>query len=701
MKIVFICNKDYEDKITRPNDGKGFDFCGVHILFEKEHGKTEEVWGNEEYIKRIASVNEFDPDTVNSFFSDGDFRQNQVFVMPELLWSDCSVDEGYEMALQLLKRLKDKPFVLRFISNFTQDQLLHMVNKKYHSMVETFPHICINDVVEGHYWIQKFTLKPEEYSATHFQLIRNIAISHWGRLEYIEHQLKPRNNNCPAELKEHFLKLLSELDDDAYRFDGSGERIKQLMEEVNATCPSEEASDDEKSEYANTIVSHIQPLIATIRRMLPADEEGEQGQQKPGKLPYQVLVIDDDEKERKDLCEFFGTYYEHVACNDDGSTFEIADAQAAKDWMAKHASEYHIIILDLLFMGKDNIWMPYSGLDLLKLIPSYCTVRVITRLPRQRVGEIAKAAGIKLDAGQILTKSIGWKQLEGCLYDRRDEINKECKKNEKQRTKAEDLRMPRIGTFFTNQFVRDTYRSLILYDHDKFKDMVKEARDKVSHKESVSLLGKGKEIENDENFIIDNFIKYLAHRWAFLQWAATTGTIVTQGINWTSYVTYGKNNYNINVTINSNYFSTIGFRRKKVYVNLVGEELFPEEMDYFVAEIRNNTCFRSVSPLVTKWMQFVVYPTLCNNNKIKVRNKFKDFENNILRGNVSFDWKLLEGLLCECIEVDNSIDYKQLFQPTWFNEDKEALMLEIKQNLGNNETLASLLSGIQNNENNN
>ena len=487
MKIVFICNKDYKDKLTRPNDGKGFDFCGVHISFEKEHEKTEEEWGNEEYIKRIASVNEFDPDLINSFFSDGDFRQNQVFVMPELLWSDCSVDEGYEMALQLLKRLKDKPFVLRFISNFTQVQLLHLVNKKYHSMVETFPHICINDVAEGHWKRTLKPLKPEEYSATHFQLIRNIAISHWGRLEYIEHQLKPRNNNCSAELKEHFVKLLSELDDDAYRFDGSGERIKQLMEEVISTCPPEEASDDEKSEYANTVVSNIQPLITTIRRMLHTIE-GKQGHQKPGKLPYQVLVIDDDEKERKDLCEFFGTYYEHVACNDDGSTFEIADVQAAKDWMEKHANEYHIIILDLLFMGKDNIWMPYSGLDLLKLIPSYCTVRVITRLPRQRVGEIAKTAGIKLDAGQILTKSIGWKQLEGCLYDRRDEINKECKKNEKQRTKAEDLRMPARG-FFEKQLVRDFYRGLVNYNPNKITTLFEIAIDKLRQGKPITLLG--------------------------------------------------------------------------------------------------------------------------------------------------------------------------------------------------------------------
>lgn len=608
MKFVFICNKEYKDKITLWDGGKGFGFCGVQISYKKEQAKAAEKW--EEDTLFMTSADEFDPDKINGFFSDGDFCQNQVFVMPELLWNDRSVDEGYEIALRLLKELADKTIVLRFVSNFTQEQLLQMVNNTHHSLAETFPHICINQIQDGE-WKKKFTLKPEAYSATHFQLIRNIAISNWGRLDYIEHQLNTSFSTC-SEKKEHFIKLLNELDDDAYQFDGTDEQIKELLKDVIDTCPEEDSQETIKQEYSNRIVLGIQSLIACIRSNLSLVENGEGDLEKK---TFKVLVIDDNENERKKLCGFFGKHYENVVSNNERGTFDLTDAQAAKDWLEKHAGEYHIIILDLLFMEKSNsIWLPYNGLDLLSVIPPYCTVRVITSLPRERVGNIAREARIKLDAGQILTKSKGWEPLENCLFDRLYELNKECKEKEPLRRMAAGICMPLNGSFFSDWCVKEHYQNLL--NEGLFEETFNEAESLANSKTArpLPLMGNSTILENNTlkgaEKLRTSFVNYLAHRIAFISWAAKKGAFFNIDItDYTTKLKAPKQNTG-KIEITKGYLTKIGFSTQKInnatVVNFSIEEMFPLEYKYYYDKLIVKNCHIEKDTQTMKWFIIIL-----------------------------------------------------------------------------------------------
>lgn len=646
MKLVFICNKEYKDKITLSASGKGFDFCGVHISFEREHEKSAEEW--KENTLFITSADEIGLNEINSHFSAGDFCQNQMFVMPELLWKDRSVDEGYEIVCKLFEKLKDKqtnkvkPVMLHFVSNFTQTQLRNMVDTKYQAMVDALPHICINQI-EGGKWNNKFVLKLEAYSETHFNLILHIAVDKLGRLDYIEHQLR----NDPSDLtekKKHFLKWIDALDDDTFPLGGLKDSIKNLKGMVNAKCPHDSEDYEAVEDYVNSIIGEIVALINKIRIHLPQKGKGTTIGNTT-KDSFDVLIIDDNKDQREKLCNFFKEHYNVVECNDNGRTFSLSNVDKAKAWLKLHAEEYHIIILDLLFMQPDSdTWLSYNGFDLLEAIPPYCTVRIITSLPRQTVSNICNH---NIRPGQIITKSKGWQQLEGCLYDKLEGINKECKKNLNKYKKEKNIRMPRVGFFGE--------APVISYCENKTEEelntLFEEAKSLIGPDTQNIKIPLGKKGNIDPNIIGDPkfdfdglFRNYLAHRLAFLQYVLSfKGANPVDGVNFSLYKGYAEEHH-VTIQIDNKYFTRIGYKTEKNKVFFTIYDMFPAEWKFFADEYRK-TRPSELSEEASEWALLIGW-TFQNNKDINQRQKYIAFHEAMKGNGPSYDE--INDLLHEC-----------------------------------------------------
>lgn len=641
MKLVFICNEEYKHRITLSADGKGFDFCGVQISYKREQEKTTEKW--DENTLFMTSADEFDPDKINSFFSDGDFCQNQVFVMPELLWKDRNVDEGYEIVCKLFEKLKDKqtnkikPVMLHFVSNFTQVQLRNMVDTKYQAMVDSLPHICINQIVDGK-WNDKFVLKLEAYSKTHFNLILHIAVDKLGRLDYIEHQLR----NDPFDLtekKKHFLKWIDALDDDTFPLGGLKSSIKSLKDMVNAKCPPDNKDLEQVEEYVNMIIGEIVVLINKIRIHLPPKGTGT-ATGNTTKCSFDVLIIDDNEDQRRNLCNFFKEHYNVVDCNDNGKTFSLSNFEEAKAWLKLHAEEYHIIILDLLFMQPDSdTWLSFNGFDLLEAIPPYCTVRIITSLPRQTVSNICNH---NIRTGQIITKSKGWQQLEGCLYDKLEGINKECKKNMNRYKKAKSIRMPGVGFFGE--------APVISYCENKTEEelstLFEEARYLIDPENQNIKIPLGKKGNIDTNIVEDpesNFDdllrNYLAHRMAFLQYVLSIKANPADGVDFSLYKEFAKEHH-VTIKIHNKYFTRIGYKTENNKVFFTINDMFPAEWKLFVNENINR-----LSIAANEW-SYVIDMVFKSNEHINQRKAYGIFHE--ARKNNSLNYDELIAFLKEC-----------------------------------------------------
>lgn len=742
--------------------------------------------------------------TINGFLSSGDYNENQVFIVPEG-WGD-SVDKGYEMACKLLNSVgKVKPFNLRFVSQFTREQLLKRVKKENKTLVETFPHLCFFD--------RTVQITPEAYSTAHFKLIRDIAVSDSGRLSLIRHEVKniveekldaSHLDEAAKRFKQHALAILDDLDGTAYHncYDGCQQKLDALRKRVDAITQTD--SVDEFKNASVKLQNDILELIQDISIRLPRTNP--QGNSPNVKKKYRVLIIEDSRDQRRSLYHFFSDHYEFVACNDLGDTLdEVAYAewekrlettyfgadlrkkesveriikgiesrktlkydqiqplndklekilQGSNNKVLKHlekisqyigelqgkptinkkelqslvvelkhildeldksfqtekaknikaistitledygpASEwignikelggmFDIVILDLLLKRKDGeTWLPFNGIDLLccirKNIP-YNTVRIITSLPRHEVGSILREEGVVVPMNQIFTKGNGWPQLEGCLYDRMDEIDTECEENEERRRAAEEICMPNNGEFFSHSEVREYVQKLI--ETGAFQGVFEKAQSLVnSNTLNIKLMGKhGFKKDKVEQL----FVNYLAHRYAFLNWAATAGSQVTmQGINFTNYADKAKTQYHIDRDVkDKGYYISIGFSTSgDCCVNLDAERMFPEELDYYLQHMSSPSV--AIPDVVLKWCVCVVRPLLSKNAEVCGNVKFMSFCTAIDNKMLAMDD--LFGLLDECILYSNiKKEFKELLevicQQKWFNKKMPSVIEELKK----------------------
>lgn len=357
----------------------------------------------------------------------------------------------------------------------------------------------------------------------------------------------------------------------------------------------------------------------------------------------------------------------------------LDDYGLAMNWinnMKEIGSMFDIVILDLLLKDKDEkTLLPFSGIDLLcsirKDIP-FNTVRIITSLPRHEVGSILKEENVVVPMNQIFTKGNGWPQLEGCLYDRLDEINIECKENETKRRKIQKICMPNRGEFFNHSEVREYAQRLI--KEGKFQKVFAQAQKLIGSQNtvgnSIQLMGKH---GFNKSQIANYFVNYLAHRLAFLDWAANnSSTILAKGINFTEYSQVAPSYHIIRDGLNKAYFNSIGFKiSDEIYVILEAQTLFQQELDFYFKGLMKHLGVKGISESMLTWCVCVIRPLMSDNKKIREHHQFVSFCSAIDNNNLSMD-DILKWLR-ECIRCAKS-DYHyrnalaEICQQEWFTE---------------------------------
>ena len=424
MKTVVIINPVYKegvvklltDAVVRMDDARKSE-----TVLSRRNSK--ESPGGDENFQVIETMEEYDTFNFMKFF-DQDFAQCQVFITPDLFWKEFEspVDEGYEIALDLLEnKLKDKRFFLHFVSIYRQEQLLKLTTPIHSMMVESFPHHCLNDshVSDG------FSFHP--YSEIHFELIKRIAISKSGIIDKLWHDVGHLDDGNDFEvLKER------------------AQRILKVLTVFDQVAPQAEALSDQLEEIDN--MEEAGPLIDRLRALVNSVKAPEHEAVASG---YNVLVIEDDPNDRKQLCEFFQKHFNHVTCNDE---CDLKLSEAPK-WMLKEAKSCQLVVLDLFYQDERHCWLPFSGLDLYELLLDHreelpCAIRVVTGLPRNEVSKVIEnIIRYKIPVEHLYSKADGIQHAIGWMEGRLMDIVKEC--DEIAKRKALLINGPKNGAIFT------------------------------------------------------------------------------------------------------------------------------------------------------------------------------------------------------------------------------------------------------------
>lgn len=358
------------------------------------------------------------------------FIPDIIFVVPELLWENDLVNEGYAIARELITvTLKSKFFQLVFLSVMERSALANAVDTRNRSFVEAFPHFCLLD--------NKPKIKFKYYSVVHFNMIKQLAISDHGRLLKIGHEMNSVNTNILSDnveiehLKAQMQKELEELT--LYQAWISNEiSIPGLIYKISRT--------NDKTELEK-IGREISSVISIISLKLPKDSS-EKSIELKQKEKYKIFIIEDEIAYRDYISNVLSSFYNNVFPNKDNKYLsdkgeENFDIGNALKIIVTNAKDYQIFLLDLLYKDKDGNWLNFNGLDLFKLIIDenrYAVIRIITSLPRGIVAKVVASImenTSKPNTDQVFTKKYGYEYLKDSIIDSIDNINEECLKNAK------------------------------------------------------------------------------------------------------------------------------------------------------------------------------------------------------------------------------------------------------------------------------
>lgn len=401
-------------------------------------GKTRAFFESED-CRKLSNRQDYDADkSLRGFFNEFD-EENHVIIIPELCWEDSSgFDCGYEVALDLLNSKVDgKFFNLLFISLLNRGQLRERVSSKYRVLVDAFPHVCLFDLPDE--WVH--------YTKLHFEMIRRIAVSESGRLDTVAHNLASVVGRPIPEARRELLETLEVLSLPVYLIKGSAETLKAMRERV------EQLEGDDPA--ISGIVDELRMFVERVKNSLAAYKNEEWKEQRTKKLPYTVLVVEDDREYREDMVEFLKEFFESEnidALNDE-------EVLSANRIIRERSKDRDIIFLDMMYYensGEGRTWLPFNGLDLYHEVQDK-VVRLITGLPRNEISRITKKCG--LFSPVVITKSGGWEQLKSNLRGRMGEIVDECAKMKDAENQA--LNYPRNEPFGSmSNWLRSNTRAL-------------------------------------------------------------------------------------------------------------------------------------------------------------------------------------------------------------------------------------------------
>jgi len=583
---------------------------------QKKEVKLSFLQDNENF-KIISNKATFDTFDFESFLP------NVIFIVPELMWENDDVNEGYQIARELITHKYKSQFIqLIFISIITRQVLFNKVDISNKGFVETFPHFSLLD--------DSGTLKFEYYSEIHFNLIKYLAISEEGRLQKIGHDLigvksdiKPEEKDFNVQNKTRLLKQVDELRlFQAY----TNESINRIFDEVSQTSTNRDLE---------LWVKKVDDIILGISYKIPKSNKANINQQKSSN---RVLIIEDENDYREFFYTIFSDYYTEVYPNKEEEYYSFENGEEnykkflmseAKEIVKAQCKNYKIILLDLLYKDKDEngFWLSFNGLDLFKIIRKnnpYAVVRIITSLPRAIVAKVVQMISQetnKPNTDQVFSKKYGKDALKDMIIyeDYLTNINKECEKKDKLRNVHSPY--PKKGVFewpgisnLMEEFLRnqddvngDDYQGVINKVNTLFKDYVSGSLSKLTIDWKSGELPKNnrlKELNYDEDkikkYVKDKLISILVHRLVVLNEAIKNNNI----IKYSDFIPILQNITN-RATLTDNYFYTcLGFhgtsKDKEVDKNnntfeLELMNLFRHESAFVIQKIADNNDYDKIT----------------------------------------------------------------------------------------------------------
>jgi hypothetical protein len=574
------------------------------------------------------------------------FKPDLVIIVPELLWEGRGVDEGYDIAYDMLTgKLKNHFFQLIFVSVLERKQLLRLAGEKNAGLIRAFPHYCL---------LNNGSHPPvlQQYSEVHFHMIKSLVISDLGRINVLEHDLSNIKNNLsqstePSETEQLQYRLQKQLDELTILSAWTNRHLQGIGKKLDAANATKELL----TETANALENALLEIKQTLRQ---ASETGT-----PSKTDLRVLIIEDAEADRRFFSRVFSMFYRQVEPDASDEIITKSNKRKAYDIcnapeiIKQQAKDFQIIVIDLLFKDEDDCWLPFNGLDLLLLAKKFnphAVVRLITSLPREIVARVAAATlNIPIPISHLFSKKVGYEALKYTIADRVAEINMEH--SEKMRSKQAHKPVPKTGIF---SWPPAPY--LIMQYMEKENGYYEKCRDisnglfgnylRNNLKKNTEGWNDGKLISNQKknSFEESDFRQILpnllVHRLMAIDYALTKTQFDFNSshkhdqfaVNYEDYAVIMSSATNFS-TCNKAYFHKIGFNGKdkdNEFFLLSFSNLFPEEINYVaetVKELDNQSMLADYQHL-KNWF---VNKVLCNmgvyENWDEITDKFDPYGN--------------------------------------------------------------------------
>lgn len=551
---------------------------------EKDNRKKEKDFLNEsDNFKIIASKEKYDSFDVN-------FIPEVIFIVPELNWSNDDVNEGYDVARELITKKYKSDFIqLVFLSVLERTTLKEISDVRNKSFVEAFPHACLLDSNPG--------IQFSYYSDIHYKLIKHLAISDEGRLQRISHEMNSVKTNISKETREvgfNRKDLIAKLEELTLFQQWTGIKIADEIEKANnATANVQLAS---ISKTTGNIIDEIDLRLSSkgVSEEIKTRD----------KTNYKVFIIEDDKEYRKFFSETFSRFYTEVypdkndrfPVNKTTKDFTISEAE---DIIKTIGKSFNLFLLDLLYKDEAENWLNFNGLDLYRLVKSvnpYAVRRIITSLPRGIVAklvEVITSDTEKPNIDQVYTKKYGFDYLKDTIIESIEKINEECRSKTKSKTVLSPF--PKTGIYVWSG-VPELMFSLL---HDKkdqyskhrnisdgiFNHYLKGTLDKSTigwHNGELPKPAMKQKIT--DSYFLGKLSSIMTHRLIALNEALKNDDFV---VNYTDYLEVIENITNI-TQLDKGYFQTkLGFNGTEIKENensvgfrILFSNLFPEEISF-------------------------------------------------------------------------------------------------------------------------
>lgn len=589
MKALIICNKITSNRIKA-------DVLKSYSMVKKSGRKGNPI--QDVCLTDMLAFESLDFKTIQwaagENFKGG--KPDVVFIVPELNWKHKDLNEGYEIAYQLLTGLlKDHFFQLYFVSALAHADIKKFLAPKHLPMHSCFVHFQL---------VEKPALfEISKYSPLHFEMIKSLALTDSGRLDVLKH---------------HFANLRRDFEQEADV--DVKERLKRLGNELAMFTVWTAFDKDElfraiqqadKPAEITEILKKIETFLDEVKRRL--DEINKQVSSKPTQTPknksYKVLIIEDEAQSMVVIKSAFEEVFINVDTlnpllpkDEQLKKFEDSNTGNKMQQIIENSvQQYHVVVIDLLFADENGCWAQFDGLDVytwVKKANPYAVIRIITSLPREVVGRVAaKSMGMTIPFSHVITKTAGAVSLKQQIIVRSDEIITECREQERRRFVYKPY--PKTGLFAAPGMPELMYNKII-GNRSEFDEYYKTKVLPLFELYNKQKLFKKTPGMNDGQIPTDKIRQSLNESYfekiktsVFLHRLISLDYYINNdlAINWKDYLD-NINNFVSKKLTAKYYFGILGFSYKtdiKKNIVLSFEGLLPFEHDYIKEKVKNSS----------------------------------------------------------------------------------------------------------------